>query len=69
MKETTLYVCEICGTNYAMRSSAEKCEKGHKKPKKIDCCKYIPINNDNTGYPLKIDVQMEDGKIVSYRRN
>lgn len=35
MKETTLWKCEVCGTEYREKSKCEKCEASHKKKGKI----------------------------------
>lgn len=46
MKETTLYICEICGVRYANRKEAENCEAAHIKPKRITkSMKYHPYKS------------------------
>ena len=35
MKETTLWKCDICGTEYRDKKKCEQCEAGHKKKGKI----------------------------------
>lgn len=46
MKEKTLYYCEFCGTAYASKTDAQKCEEFHKVPKKIvkKDCVFKPIH-------------------------
>lgn len=68
MKELKLYVCEVCGTQYADRANAKVCEKSHKVPQRISGCKYLSRKQDQSGYPQKISVIFDDGKSVDYRR-
>ena len=78
MKETTIYVCEICGTRYANRKEAENCEAAHIKPKRITkSMKYHPYKSgkdptltphEASQYPDWIDIEMQDGKTVRYKR-
>lgn len=78
MKETTLYICEICGARYANRKEAENCEAAHIKPKRITkSMKYHPYKSgkdptlthyEASQYPDWIDIEMQDGKTVRYKR-
>ena len=68
MKELILYTCEFCGTNYSDKCRCEKCEKGHKVPKKIHREKYFSIEQDDKGYPAAVDIEMDNGDIVRYKR-
>lgn len=82
MKEITLYVCEICGTRYANKKEVENCEASHIKPKKLTkTMKFHPYksgkdptltlyeaSNGAPQYPDWIDIEMQDGKIVRYKR-
>ena len=68
MKMNTRYQCEFCGTEYADKNNCKKCENNHKKNLKIVSKKYIAFKGDETGYPSKIDVEFEDGKIVTYKK-
>lgn len=81
MKETTLYVCEICKTRYANRQEAEKCEAAHIKPKKLTkSMKFHPYKSGKdptftryeasqvSQYPDWIDIEMQDGNTVRYKR-
>lgn len=68
MKETKLYICDYCGTQYKERLKCQECEKGHKKIKSIDSCKYVSIKGDATGYPSKIIIVMDNGEKVEYKR-
>lgn len=68
MKETKLYTCEYCNTSYKENIKCQECEKGHKKIKSIDSCKYVSIKGDATGYPSKIVIVMDNGEKVEYKR-
>ena len=68
MKEVKHYICEICGTEYNDKSKAVKCEKGHCKPVEIVKSRYLKIEDNAKGYPIKITVKMADGKEVEYKR-
>ena len=68
LKELILYTCEFCGTNYSDKCRCEKCEKGHKVPKKIHREKYLSIGQDAKGYPAAVDIEMDNGDIVRYKR-
>ena len=78
MKETTLYICEICGEKYASREDAESCEAAHIKPKKLT--KTMTSHPYKSGkdtvlthykvsqYPDWLDIEMQDGNIVRDKR-
>ena len=68
MKKVEHYICEVCGTEYADEEKCGRCEKGHRKPTKIVGSRYRPITMDQTGCPEMIDVQMNDGRTVRYRK-
>lgn len=78
MKETMLYVCEICGESYANKKEAENCEAAHIKPKRLTkTMKFHPYKCGRdpilTGYKVSqypdwIDIEMQDGKTVRYKR-
>ena len=68
MKRVDLYICEVCGTEYADKAQCKRCEKGHKEPKEITGIHHKPLTKDATGYPESIDVQMSDGKTVEYKK-
>lgn len=78
MKETTLYVCEICKARYANKKEAENCEAAHIKPKKLTkSMKFHPYKSGKdptltryevSQYPDWIDIEMQDGKTVRYKR-
>lgn len=67
MIEKKKYICEICGTEYADKCMCQKCEQGHKKPKKIRYTSYKSINVIPNGYPIKITVEFEDGSTKEYK--
>ena len=68
MKRIELYVCEVCSTQYKSKDEADRCEKSHYTPQKIIHCRYLPFNEVEKGYPVRIDVQFEDGAVLRYRR-
>ena len=71
VKQITLFQCEICRTEYKFKTDAEACEKYHIKPgyPPIIAEFYKPYNQQGCGpYPVKVILQMEDGKKVEYRR-
>jgi len=68
LRELKLYQCEICGTQYADKINAKTCEESHKIPKKILGCKYLSYKQNQLGYPQKISIVFEDGKVVEYHR-
>ena len=78
MKERTTYICEICGTKYKSRIEAEYCEAAHIKPRKLTKtmkfhpykCGQDPVlgHYSISQYPDWINIEMEDGKIVKYKR-
>lgn len=68
MKELKIYRCEFCGATYNEKEKCQTCEQGHKEPKCIFASKYWPVSLDATGYPSHIDIKMNDGKIVRYKR-
>ena len=68
MEKVEHYVCKVCGTVYADEGKCSACEKNHKKPIAITHLKYLPFTWDAGGHPLTVDVVMEDGKTVTYKR-
>ena len=68
MKEVRHYVCEICHTEYNNKIDYEKCEKNHKKIKKVIGAKYLSRGQNLKGYPHKITVELEDGSVVDFSR-
>lgn len=56
MRKIEHYICEICGTEYRDRLSAEKCEKCHKKPVAIIKSRYVSQYQNGAGYPVTIEV-------------
>lgn len=77
MKETLVWVCEICGTRYDSITEAENCEAAHIKPKMLTkTMKFHPYKCGRdpilTGYKVSqypdwIDIEMQDGKTVRYK--
>lgn len=67
MKNLTLYVCEVCGTQYTDKSECERCEAGHVCNLKITGARYLPHIQDQTGMPVRIDVTA-GGKVYHYKR-
>lgn len=76
MKETTLYICEICNTKYASKKEAKNCESAHIKPKKPIKMGFHPYMAGKGSfkfvaadqYPDWIDFEMQDGSTATYYR-
>lgn len=68
MKIVEHYVCEICGTEYDDKERCARCEYWHIRPVKIEGMQHVPLKQDPYGYPLSVDIEMEDGKIIKYER-
>ena len=71
MKIKTMYTCEVCGTNYEDKNTAEACETTHKLPLETETADYLPQNtrdNDFKGFPLRIWVRAKDGTCAVYKR-
>lgn len=68
MPPITLYVCELCGTQYKNQADAEKCERQHKKPVRIAKCKHLSYTQCGTGIPVNVTVEFEDGSQLVYKR-
>lgn len=68
MKIVERYICEACGTEYTDKERCAECEDWHIRPVKIEGMQHVPVNRDAQGYPLSIQVRMEDGKTVEYER-
>lgn len=49
------------------KKKCEDCEAGHNKPVKIIDSVYRPISVDFTGFPTKITVATESGKVAVYK--
>ncbi len=62
MVEVKHYICEVCGTEYADKTVAVKCESGHKKGLTIVGARYLSISQDASGLPQSITVEYQDGK-------
>lgn len=71
MERVTYYRCGICRKVYDSESEAMDCEKYHICIKQIKSCNYLSLAQDMGtygSYPKIISVEMEDGKIVQYKR-
>ena len=71
MEKVTYYRCGVCRKIYDRKSEAMECEKYHTCIKQIESCNYLSLAEDMGtygSYPKIISVEMEDGKIVQYKR-
>lgn len=68
MKTVHHYICETCGTEYAEKEQAQRCEKNHKGVEEIVERRYLSYSQDQTGFPQTITVRMSDGRKVTYKR-
>lgn len=69
MKELSLYQCEYCKTSYANKSDCAECEKNHKTTARIKEKRYLPYKKDRCGYPIELNVEFADGKVIKYKRS
>ena len=68
MKKIQLFVCEICGTQFSSEKEAERCEKHHRIPKSFVKSQYRCCNASADGYPDRIEIKFDDGKVLQYHR-
>lgn len=64
MKELKLYQCEYCHTQYSDEIKCRACEDCHSKKAKIKTMKFLA----NDKYPVSINVEIENGKVITYKR-
>lgn len=64
MKESKIYICELCGVAYRDKEKCLKCEQQHGIPVIIKSQTYLPQSR----YPEYISVLMSDGSIREYKR-
>lgn len=64
MKTKTLYTCEICHTDYANKTDAQKCEKEHIKCEGIADTRI----HAHQKYPHTIKICFADGTSLWYRQ-
>ena len=67
MKELKLYQCELCGTKYADKNEAKKCEEFHVKDLEVSDCKYHGMNVCADKFPVKIWIKSKSGVKRMYR--
>lgn len=68
MKEIKKYQCEHCGTVYDYERGAYLCESNHKLNGTIDRFEHSGRCNNYDGYPSKVYIRFEDGKIIGYEK-
>ncbi len=70
MISKTLYVCEVCHTEYADKNEAKKCEEVHKKGMnyKIVKQRFLSYKQDKSGFPVTITIQDQAGNTATYKR-
>lgn len=68
MKTINLYVCEVCSAQYRDEAHAKQCEGNHKKINHIGKVRYLPISENKPGYPVSIEVVMDDGERLTFKR-
>lgn len=61
------YSCCICGQRYINWDDAEKCEKSHMIPEKVDKPGYSK-DDRKSGYPLSVLIHFKGGKSARYYR-
>lgn len=67
MKSHMIYTCEICGKTSIDKNTIKKCENSHIRVDEIHKVTY-DVSDNKSKYPISIDVQMQDGKIIKYSR-
>lgn len=67
MKKIELFVCDHCGTQYDTQEQCKLCESTHCPPKEIKLCRYMPYKSAKR-YPIMVQIEMSDGKMVTYKR-
>lgn len=68
MKTLSKYQCEYCHTEYREKSVCEQCEKNHKVKPKIKMSIYQSFEMDRRGYPIRINIEFENGETITYKR-
>lgn len=68
MKKIEMFACEYCGVQYATEEECRMCESVHRSPKKIASCDYDAYKYSGSGYPSRVQIEMPDGKMVTYKR-
>ena len=68
MKTLSKYQCEYCHTEYREKNACEQCEKNHKVKPKIKKNVFLCYEMDRSGYPTKINVEFENGEVITYKR-
>ena len=68
MKELSKYQCDYCHTEYNNKHDCKECEANHKTTARIKEKRYLPYKNDKCGYPIDINIEFEDGKVIKYKR-
>ena len=66
MKTKTLFICDVCGTQYDDEDACVMCEKNHTIPKKVVEVTYIAELNKAPAYPDYITIEFDDGRRVRY---
>ena len=68
MKEVAKYQCEYCHTEYREKNKCVECEKNHKIKPKIKKSVFQPYEQDRSGYPMRINIEFENGEVITYKR-
>lgn len=65
----TLYICEICNTEYGTREEAEECEKSHLQVNGIESAEYIEqlFLGERMPYPSIVNVKFSDNTVMPYQ--
>lgn len=62
------YRCEYCGTLYKSEGLCKQCENQHRVPVKIANVEHRPMKVC-AEYPWRIQIEFDNGSVVSYERN
>ena len=62
-----IWFCDLCGEQFDNEKQANGCEARHICPSKFTSRQYSGGDPYST-YPIEMEIEMADGKLVTYRR-
>lgn len=66
MKKIEAYICELCREQYVSEACALACEQSHRRIKTVYDKRRKPFY-DVEGYPMMLEVEMDNGKRLRYK--
>lgn len=67
MEKATTYICGVCGAKFESEAECLACENGHKIPANIVERRYVPIKEDEKGFPHTMCMEFNDGSRAVYK--